>query len=439
MYFDESRHEAEGQRGEGRLTGVAPDGDARTNRSERACPTATLGYEQELNQAGTDVATPTGRGSAGARGRRGRAVARGAVAALTLASSVAAGAAVSRTQEVPPAAAQPFAWFRSALTVSSDQQRRLDDGDVLIEPLPASGKQVGFFAAVAVRADPDVLLDRLRHLTEFREGPTTPITRQFSSPPRLDDLAELTLPEKDLENLRGCRPGDCRLKLTADEIAHLRKAVQRGDADWKQAAQSAFREIVLERLRTYQQRGLSGLAPYVSSNKPLKLGDRFDALLQQMTVLREQLPEVASYLGRYPTVTQPDIDVAFYWTIEHLRKPVVTVRQVVILHGRGEAGRPEVLSVDKQLFALHYVDAQLSLTALVRGARQNYLVHVNYSEIDLLDGFVAWLRRLLIERGVQKEARGLLFETRRRLERRAVELASDERPAAPKRSAARPM
>jgi hypothetical protein len=353
----------------------------------------------------------------------------GFVAAL-FAPADGGGPRVVRAQQARPAAG-PFAWFSPVLTVSPEQQRRLDRGEVLVESLPAVGRHVGFFTAIAVRAEPHVFLDRLRDLPAFRQSRPVPIMRVFSAPPRVEDLAELDMPPDDLEDLRGCRPGNCDLKLTEAEIVRLRAVLDAGGARWQPAVQRTFREIVLDRLRAYERAGLAALGPYASTPQPTDLGDRFVSLLDQAALLRDRLPGVAAYLRRYPDAEPPAAASSFYWAIEDLRKLVLTVRHVLVLQNPGGEGMPEVVAVDKQLFALHYVDAQLSVSAVVRGtAGRNYFVHLHYAEIDLLDGFMAWVRRLLIERGVEQEAQSLLPEVKRRLERRAAELTSAGRPGA---------
>jgi hypothetical protein len=43
----------------------------------------------------------------------------------------------------------------------------------------------------------------------------------FSALPRLVDVAPLTIDENDLEDTQDCRPGDCKVKLNAREIAAM--------------------------------------------------------------------------------------------------------------------------------------------------------------------------------------------------------------------------
>lgn len=72
----------------------------------------------------------------------------------------------------------------------------------------------------------------------------------------------------------------------------------------------------------------------------------------------------------------------------------------------------------RQIFATHYLNASLGVTALMRGAPggPNYLVYVNRSELDVLDGPFAGLIRWFIGKRLKAEAAGALVGLRRRLE-----------------------
>ena len=98
------------------------------------------------------------------------------------------------------------------------------------------------------------------------------------------------------------------------------------------------------------------------------------------------------------------------------RKPVISATQVTIV--RPDRGRlPEVVVASKQIFATHYMDASLSITALVKdGESQRYLTYVNRSDIDVVNGFFGGLVRSILQRRVRNEAPGILIGLRERLE-----------------------
>jgi hypothetical protein len=83
-----------------------------------------------------------------------------------------------------------------------------------------------------------------------------------------------------------------------------------------------------------------------------------------------------------------------------------------------DPGLPDALVAGKEIFATHYVNASLGLTAILRGAPggSNYLAYLNRSEVDMLGGVFGGLVRWFMQRRVKGEAANVLQELRRRLE-----------------------
>jgi len=114
----------------------------------------------------------------------------------------------------------------------------------------------------------------------------------------------------------------------------------------------------------------------------------------------------------------PGMESFLYWSKERLGgKATITVTDVRIVR-RDDAGSPDVVVAGKQIFATHYVNASLGVTALVRGdsGHSNYLVYVNRSELDMLHGTFAGLVRWFMQRRLKAEAGEVLQGLRRRLE-----------------------
>jgi hypothetical protein len=72
----------------------------------------------------------------------------------------------------------------------------------------------------------------------------------------------------------------------------------------------------------------------------------------------------------------------------------------------------------KGIFATHYVNASLGLTAILRGSpgSPNYLAYVNRSDVDMAGGVLGGLVRVFMERRLKKEAATVLLGLRQRLE-----------------------
>ena len=301
-------------------------------------------------------------------------------------------------------AADPFTFFRPSVVMSLDDRRRLDEGESVARVLPGQDREVAIFAAVPVDADGDRLIPWARNIAALKKSSFVLAIGRFSDPPRLEDLGGLALEDDDLDDLRACRPTDCGLKLTAAEIAQLQAAIA-GRIDWKSVLQDGFRRVVLQRVEAYLAHGLS--SPAV-----------FSSIVRRSMCLTEQLPAFANYLDRYPQVSMPQVESFIYWSKERFGgKPVISVTHVSMLRGAG-AAQPDALVAGKQIFATHYMNGALALTAIVGGGpgSRRYLAYLNRSEVDVLGGFLGGLARWLVERRLKSEASDVLQGLRRRIE-----------------------
>jgi hypothetical protein len=324
-------------------------------------------------------------------------------------STVAAGGAMAGSFS-------PFAFFAPSVPIAAADRAKLDAGEAVIKVLPADSRELAVAAAVRVDAPPERLIAWTLRVDAMQKGRYVPAIGRFSDPPRLDDLDRLVLGDGDLEDIRKCRPGDCGLKLSAGEIAGLRSDASA--PDWKPELQRGFRQAILARATSYQSHGDAGALPYEDDLPPVAPAEEFAVLVRRLGFLQLQAPPFADYLERYPRLDHPDIVESFlYWSTETLgMKPITSVTHVSIARGSA-AGEPAVLVASKQVFASHYRDASLSVTAITGSAGTGrYVVYVHRSRVDVLDGMFGGFIRRAIERRVREEAPGVLLALRRKLE-----------------------
>ncbi len=313
----------------------------------------------------------------------------------------------------------PFAFFRPAVTITADDRRQLDRGEPIARVLPGKDLEVAVFAALAADADGDRLVAWVRRIEALKKSSYVLAIQRFSDPPRIEDLAAATLDDEDLSEVRGCRPGSCGLQLSGSEMVELRDAAAETSRDWRPAVQQAFRRVVLRRVQTYLSKG--EVAAYEDRAEPVWPAMRFGQLLEHSGYLTEHLPKLAAHLRGYPQTADPDVESFLYWSKERLaRKAIFSVTHVNIVRGR-DPGLPDALVVGKEIFSTHYVDASLSLTAIMRGepGKNNYLAYLNRSDVDVLDGMFGRLIKKLLQRRLKAEAVGVLHGLRRRLEETA--------------------
>jgi len=314
------------------------------------------------------------------------------------------------------APADPFAFFQPSVIVSADDRRALDRGEPIARVLPGKDLEVAVLAAVPVDIGGDRLVAWMRQIAEMKQSKYVLAIKRFSNPPSVDDLATLSLEDSELDDLRQCHPQRCGMKLSSSEMLDLQRAARAADADWKNAMQQAFRQIVLARVEAYLATG--AVAPYDDKAHVVHPAERFDALLDHTVFLERHAPEFVAYLRGYPHAILPDVESFLYWSKERLAgKPIVSVTHVSILRSR-RPGFPDALVAGKEIFSTHYVNASLGLTSLVCGPHggSNYLVYINRSEVDTLGGMFGGIVRFFMQRRLRAEAGAVLDGLRHRLE-----------------------
>jgi len=312
----------------------------------------------------------------------------------------------------------PFSFFAPVVTVSADDRQRLNRGEVLVRILPGRDGEVGVSALTRLDADPEALVHWTQAIEALKKGPYLRAIHKFSNPPVLSDLDDLVLDEVDLQAIRRCRKSDCGVKLGEDEIPSLRVAAATAGSEWKSAVQHEFRRIVLGRVTRYHAEGLSGLQAYVDHSEPTLPRDVFSAILGGYPFLSRHLPALADGLSRYPKVSLPATESFLYWSKEYYGrgKPVIAVTQVHIVRPGGPPW-PIVLVFGQEVFASHYRNGSLGVSASVSGAdNTRYLVYLNRSRLDTLGGLLGGLKRSLIEGRLASEVKQATATTRRRLE-----------------------
>lgn len=299
------------------------------------------------------------------------------------------------------------------------ERRRLETGRTVVKVLDsAEAAQLVVFAASRVDVTPQKFAERLRNAARLWHGPKVPRTGTFSTPADTEDVAEMKLQSIDLNALRRCRPGDCEVKLSADEITRIDAAVNRGASEWKRAVQREFREIVLDRIAQYREAGLSAFDPFHDHNQPIHPQAIFSRLVGQAAGMTEFAGELIEYLEDYPRVPLPKSAEEYLYWLEtgHPPKPTIQAWHVTIGHPpRG--GGADVIVISRQIFATHYVNGALAMTALVRdNSGERYLIYLNRISADNLTGFLSGIRRFFIERRVNSGARAAFDWMKRRIE-----------------------
>ncbi|HXV64546.1 MAG TPA: hypothetical protein VEK15_27865, partial [Vicinamibacteria bacterium] len=252
-------------------------------------------------------------------------------------------------------------------------------------------------------------------IESFERGKGFNVTKRLSSPPRLEDFAQMRLSKEELDDLRDCKLGDCALKLSEEGLARIR-----ADVDWEsenalEAAESVVRELAYEYVTGYLEGGNHRLAVYRDKSRPTFVAEEFRSMIGQMPELTAFLPDVRRYLLEYPSATLPDSTSFLYWQeTEFGLKPTIRISHLVIQEVSDGA-----LVASKMLYASHYFWTAVELRALIpdpsRG-RGFWLVTVSRSRSDGLSGFTGTFVRRRVQNEVRDGMLGALQATKTRLE-----------------------
>jgi hypothetical protein len=305
----------------------------------------------------------------------------------------------------------PLAMFRPAVTMTPDDYARLGRDQAVVKMLPAQGNQIAAFTAVRTKADGPTAITWLRNICALKKGPYLKACARISNPPKLEDFDGLTLDDADVNDIRRCRPNSCALKLTPADLKELHATMASAGAEWKGQVQRTFRRLLFERAAKH----VAAKAGNGSARRALTSEDGFGAFGERAGFRWRPPPATDPHARRMLEV--PGGESFLYWSKEQLGgKPIVGVMDITVF---GPAdGDSRAIAASTQLYASHYMEASIGVTALIPGeGGWNYLVYMNRSDVDLLGGFWSGIARMVMNRRIKNESAGLLTAIRYRMER----------------------
>jgi hypothetical protein len=307
---------------------------------------------------------------------------------------------------------------------SAADLRALDEGAAVVKSLDTPvRRELAHFGVVCIDAPADRFVDRFGDIERFESGPGIPQIGRFGIPPRLEDLASLTLPAKDVAGLATCRPGHCNVKLSTAAMARFRNQVNWSSPNAARQAHEVARAMILELVHAYQAHGNDALGHYDDGSEPVPVAEQFRALLTSGTALPLPVPELMAYLNDYPRSRPSGAQDFFYWSVVDFGlKPTVRVNHVIVypLAAR-PSGVSHVIAI-KQLYASHYFHTTLELRFLVDDDRHAdrrgfYLLSITRSRSDGTSGLTGSLLRPVISRRSRNAVRSYLEHLKRQVER----------------------
>jgi hypothetical protein len=279
----------------------------------------------------------------------------------------------------------------------------LQRGGVVAKTLPTDEKrEVVAFTVTRIDVSPEFYEREFQDIVNFKKSDAVSEIGLFSTPPRIEDLAGLTFPQQDLDDLKKCKPGKCKVRLSDAAMARFQGGIDWSAPDADERAYQLAKEMMVEYITAYLTGGNQALAEYHDKKKAIPLRKDFEDILDQSAPVAAVAPEFIQYLRDFPKAELPGAKNFVYWSKEKFGlKDVISITHVTIYQRKVE-GRLQAFIASKQAYASHYFDSSLGITAIVEdedaeGAPTNYLLYLNRSRTLDLAGSFSGLRRRIVE------------------------------------------
>jgi hypothetical protein len=318
--------------------------------------------------------------------------------------------------QTPPVDLQIF--LKSKLQFSKQEISDVQKGKVVAKVLPSEGHEVAVFGIAPINAPADFFVDCFRDIERFKQGTMVLQVKKFSTPPRLEDLDQLTIDDADWNALKKCKVGDCGVKLPQDIILRFRKEIDWSAPNAREKATELMRVAALEYVDAYLYGGNQELTEYHDKKQPVRIAEEFDAIMEASPYIFDYDPKFYDYLHDFPRKKLEAVEDFVYWSKEKFGlKPVISITHVSIYKV------PEshvTLLASKQIYASHYFEGSLGLTVTVEDspAPAFYLLYFNRSRSDGLRGGFSGLTRGIVKDRARSGAQDNLQKIRRTIEER---------------------
>jgi hypothetical protein len=296
----------------------------------------------------------------------------------------------------------------------------VDRGGIVAKVIDTPDRsEVLSLAIMRVKTTPERVMERFRNVEEWRQDPFVLQAGRVGGTPATSGLESLTLDPRDVKGLARCRVNDCNLRLPAEDIEQFRK-----DVDWSSPASAdrataMFRQLLAGYAASYLSRGNDALPKYDNNDDPVRIADGLRQLIPRARFLGDAAPDLQAYLSAFPKERPVDAEDLVYWQKEKFwLLNVVSLVHSTLVDRTTPSGRL-VMVVSKQLYADHYYEASLYLTAYLESPGGDaYLVSLNRTRADIRPSGFNWIERLLLNRMVRRR-----LEAQFRYLRQALEAA----------------
>ena len=167
----------------------------------------------------------------------------------------------------------------------------VENGAPVAKVLETDAREVAIAGAVRIAAPRERLVARLRDVGHLKRSAVVLDVGRFHRPPAASDLSNVPFEDYSLD-LRDCRSGDCRVRLTSADIESFHHAIDWRSSDWRTRAAAVWRDVLARHAATYSELGRKGLPVYVNRADPLNVASELSVLAGSFAFVAQVLAGV---------------------------------------------------------------------------------------------------------------------------------------------------
>lgn len=314
------------------------------------------------------------------------------------------------------AVGEPHKFLRMVAQFSESELASLERGEPLAKVLDTDKREVAVVGAVHINAPRELLFERYRDISNLKRSDVVMEAGRFGTPPAAADLNPLHFENYDLDTIRTCKPGDCGVRLSTENMDRFAREVNWRAADWRQQAQALWRQLLAKDAAAYFDAGRLG--DYRNKAEPLDIADEFATLYHDSTYFEPISPQFFAYVKTFPQARLDGVENILYWSKDDIYRPVTRMTHLVLYPPASDAQRPGIIAT-KQFYATHYFDAGLGFTFTFNDRASGfYMLSVNRVRTRSLTGISRVMVRSIVQRRSREAMEGILRSTKTALEKR---------------------
>ena len=326
---------------------------------------------------------------------------------------------VCGSSAAPARVMTPRDLLRTVAQFTDAEWAMVEGGEAVAKILDTDTREVAVAGAVRIQGTRDKLVSRSRDLDVLKRSSAVLDVGRFSPSPTAVDLQGVTFDDHNLD-LRNCRPGNCQVRLAAEDIARFHKEVNWGGAAWREESARVWRDVLAGYAAGYLRHGRRALPDYVNKREALSVASEVSLLTSTYGFVSVYSPELAAYLRDFGANPPAGAQQLLYWTREDFGiRPIVRISHQVILQG---SSAPSTLIATNQVYADHYMDAALTVTVALEtsghapanaaSAHGFYMISVSRARTRSLSGLLRRIARSTVQSRSRDTMRKILGSTK---------------------------